>query len=106
MSSNINFNGKTRGLCPVCNRHTLLRADGAISYHGNPCPGYEQQPKETYVNPDEELIAQVIREFDYCEYGLHSLHDINEPDEDAYFVHEWPPHLAAKIAAALRRGAP
>lgn len=42
-----------------------------------------------------ETIEKVIRGFDYCEYDLHTLHDLEEGG------HSWPPALAEQISIAI-----
>ncbi len=52
----------------------------------------------------EELIARTIRDFDWCGYGLHEFHDLEDsspefaPDDGGQ---EWPEALATEIARKM-----
>lgn len=46
----------------------------------------------------KNTIESCIREFDYCKYGMHSLHELDEYPEDF----RWPGDLAQVIADAVR----
>jgi hypothetical protein len=44
----------------------------------------------------QKTIEQVIRDFDFHNYGIEGFGDLQDPN-----THEWPPELAAEIVKAV-----